>query len=380
MSLINQMLRDLEQRRITGMEASPPGGLSASGSVTQSVNSSINSVTLSAVMATVFVSGVMVAWLSDSQQQIFTTENTMTVSPEKETSVFLSNKVPEKTNVLSAMVPPAETPTTKTMTKPDSLMMAEEKGDVIVDRKLVAKKTTLASVKPDIENIMQADPINAGKNINKIIRPLTDEQQSQQAFQRAIHMLSRNNRQGALLALEEALSYSPIHLRARETLAALLLNAGRMNEAASSLHEGLQLIPDAAPLAKLYARILTDQGDVVIAVAVLEQARPAVASDPEYHALLAAVYRQVGKHAQAARIYQQILLQRPAMASWWMGLALAQDAMGETTIALDAFQRAQRIGGLGSEVLKYIQTRIIALTSEVSMLADVSHDLDEFEE
>jgi MSHA biogenesis protein MshN len=157
-----------------------------------------------------------------------------------------------------------------------------------------------------------------------------------------------------------------------------------VSEAAGTLRDGLQLMPRATPLAKLYARILVDQGDVPIAVIVLQRARPAVSADPEYHALLAELYRQEKKHGQAAQVYQQVLMQRPGVASWWMGLALSQDAMGENAQALQAFQRAQRAGGLAGEVMQYVQTRIVALKLVATPVTPASvaenHDFDEFGE
>ncbi len=368
MSLINQMLHDLEQRHTTGMGSSPLRGLSASGSIAQPVGNSINYMVLAVIVAGGFVSAMVMAYLLGNQQQTVATENTAIVTPKKEIPDFIADTLPKSIT------------TTLITAKPEPAVEARKTMIKTIAKKPVAKKIIPKAIKPRVENIIETTPVSPEGNINKIIHPLTGEQKAQLAFQHAIHMLSRNHQQGAQLALEEALSFSPVHFQARETLAAILLNTGRMNEAASVLSEGLQLMPTAAPLAKLYARILVDQDDAAAAVMVLERARPVVATDPEYHALLAALYQQVEKYAQAAHTYRQILLQRPGVASWWMGLALAQDAMGEASLALDAFQRAQRAGGLSDVVLKYIQARIAALTPMAPVFADTDYDLDEFEE
>jgi len=370
MSLINQMLRDLEQRRTTEIEVSPLGGLSASGSITQAVGISVNYVTLSIVMAMIFMGGVLVAYLLGGQQQTVITENMVAAIYEEETSSFVTHIVPENTKI---------TPL-PTMEKSDFTVTTKTKAIKTTAKKTVAEKITPAAIRLDVENIIETAPVSSGDNINKIIRPLTNEQQSQLAFQHALDMLARNNQQSARIALEDALSFSPAHLQARETLAAILLNTGRISEAASRLNEGLHLMPDAAPLAKLYARILVDQGDTADAITVLERAPPTVKADPEYHALLAALYQQVKKYVQAAKIYQQILLQHPEVAQWWMGLGLAQDAMGKANLALEAFQRAQHTGGLGDKVLKYVQARIIALTPVTIIPGNSNHHLDEHED
>jgi MSHA biogenesis protein MshN len=253
----------------------------------------------------------------------------------------------------------------------------EKKAEVtIVPASPIVAKTDTKDA--DESDVVAESPAN--DDFNKTIRPLTTDQQSQLAFQRAVKMLGRGKQQAAQLALEESLSFAPTHMRARETLAALLLNEGRVSEAASSLRDGLQLMAGATPLAKLYARILVDQGDITTAVSVLERAQPAVSADPEYYALLAALYRQEKKHAQAARTYQQILMQRPGVASWWMGLALSEDAMGESAQALNAFQRAQRAGGLSAEVMKYVQARIDTLAPIVPAPVKSRNVFDDFGE
>lgn len=419
MSLINQMLRDLEQRRTAEAGSSPLGGLSASGIATQSVNFPINYATLAIAVAAVFVVGVLVAYFLGSQQQISAITNTdipflekkLLVAEEKVSEKFVVAPVEEvdilkssseeimiSKSIISKPVIPevmssksvVETTTAEPLSvifpreveisKSDTLVISEIPTPKDAIKEPVEKVTKVVVADAPIESSVEETPVKSEENINKTIIPLTAEQRSQVAFQRAIALLSRGSQQAAQLALEESLSIAPTHIRARETLAALLLNEGRVSEAASSLRNGLQLMPDVTPLAKLYARILVDQGDISDAVSVLKRARPRVAADPEYHALLAALYRQEKKHAQAARVYQQILIQRPGVASWWLGLALSQGAMGENEKALDAFQRAMRVGGLGKEVTKYMRARIIALTSLLPVAKSDNSEPDEFGE
>lgn len=398
MSLINQMLRDLEQRRTAEAGVSPLGGLSASGTPTQTINFSMNYVTLAVVVAVMV--GVVAAYFLGEQQRLSENVSTISVPVQAQDPLGVAQKMP--TVPVQQDQPVAQQ---KSLAAPalKETQAAAEKEVKAINKAVIEKRTAAVAektvpkqaavtIEPAPKMIMKAvtgddmetdiaAPPPASDEFSKTIRPLTADQQSQLAFQRAVKMLGRGKQQAAQLALEEALSIAPTHLRARETLAALLLNEGRVSEAASSLRDGLQLMAGATPLAKLYARILVDQGDVTMAVGVLERALPAVSADPEYHALLAALYRQEKKYAQAARTYQQILLQRPGVASWWMGLALSEDAMGKNAKALVSFQRAQRAGGLGAEVMKYVRTRIAALTPAVPAAPPKSiYDPDEFGE
>jgi len=422
MSLINQMLRDLEQRRLAEAGPSPLGGLNASGSATPSMQFNINYTTLLVAVAVMFAGGVLVAyWLGSQQQGLATLSDTTQVSGSAgvTSAIVADNNLPVGTDSVAIEAVPAEPvvaasvePTTESVAKPT--VVEPVPADVV--QATVVTETPITDVPPvetppgrntpaskkvsppvgapaeiiDITTTVAAiaEPVDAAdvepaEEMNKTVRPLTDEQQAQRAFQRSVKMLGRGNQQAAQLALDEALVFFPAHVRARETVAALLPNSGRVSEAASTLRDGLQLVPESTPLAKLYARILVDQGDQATAVVVLERALPAVSTDPEYYSLLAALYRQQKKHAQAAQVYQQILMQRPGVASWWMGLALSQDAMGEQVQARKAFQRALRAGGLSAAVLNYIQSRVAILTAASPVVVDTrtsAADVDEFGE
>ena len=218
------------------------------------------------------------------------------------------------------------------------------------------------------KNVDQDTNVLPEERVTKTVLPLSRQQQANIAFQRAVNLMGRGDQLYARLALEEALAYEPSNVRARETLSALLLNAGRASEAAEKLIEGLRLQPESAPLAKLYARVLMDQGNNETALGVLERAQPNVTKDTEYFSLLAALYRGVGKYAQASRVYQEILVVKPGVATWWMGLGMSQDAMGESIKALAAYQQAYRAGGLTPEVIRYVDSRISALKTGLALL------------
>lgn len=402
MSLVNQMLQDLELRRSAEAGASPLGGLSASGAGASNVSfaaRSINTVLLGVTVALVLALALALLYLFDSNQSIVSASSPVKMISPMAVPVVKQNMAEQplvesvKSSVSFVQHPTQingqsvgqtelneklneEQNKTVVATVPDTVSISTLSNvgdDDKKDRKAaeevasVSMLITGAKTVPLIESVVvggqsevSADDA-ANTKINKTIRPLTSEQQAQQEFQRAVKLLGRGDQQAAQLALEQALAFEPAHVRARETLSALLLNTGRVSEAAESLSEGLRLQPSSTPLAKLYARILVNQGNAETAINIMERARPAVATDPDYYALLAVLYRGSDKHAQAAQVYQQILLLRPGVAVWWMGLALSQDAMGESAQALKAYVRAQRAGGLKLEVLQYVQMRISAL-------------------
>ena len=407
MSLVNQMLQDLEQRRTAEVGVSPLGGLSASGSVA-SASQPVNYLLLGTILALVFAVVFTLIYLFGLKPSLMAEPNTaepvakLTAQP---IATPIVEPMVQKPMVQQRMVQqpiearvkqPAVTSLVQAAMPVKAQVKTQAKNQIKVSEKIKSNSAVMKAAQPasvalptvnhaaedtgSVSIIESAAtegdlvPVSAGSgegrektsdndSVNKTIRPLTSEQQAQLAFQAAVKLLGRGNESDAQQALEKSLAFEPNHVRARETLAALLLNTGRVSEAGDSLREGLRLQPTSTPLAKLYARILVNQGDNAAAVVVLERAAPRVGDDPDYYALLAALYRGVGKHAQAVQVYQEILRLRPGVAAWWMGLALAQDAMGSTAESLQAYRRAQRAGGLSLEVLQYVQTRIAALTA-----------------
>lgn len=407
MSLVNQMLQDLEHRRTAEADVSPLGGLSSSGgavAATPSINYLLMGATIvlsvAVVVVLIYLFGLKSALVEGPvikaeqavvlplEASVIPSSAQLKSGSELQQSAVGMKHLPIEKDSLNAIqeanqsVAPAQNIIVKTK-NPAPLQTSEmsesEQGAGSISIREPALNNKAA---PHSLALLEREKNKAAAgNVNKTIRPLTIEQQAQMAFQDAVKMLGRGDELGAQQKLEKALSIEPAHMRARETLSALLLNTGRVSEAAETLSEGLRLRPASAALAKLYARVLVDQGDNDVAVAVLERARPMVAADPEYYSLLAVLYRGVGKHAQASQVYQQMLQVRPGVAVWWMGLALSEDAMGSSAKALEAYQRAQRSGGLKAEVLKYVQSRIAALTPVASdKSSHAADDNDGFED
>ena len=208
----------------------------------------------------------------------------------------------------------------------------------------------------------------ADTRVNKRIRPLNDEQRAELALRRGVGLLGEGRQAEAERALQEALQFDPGQLRARETLAALYLNNGRHSEAQTLLAEGVRLSPRAVGLVQLYARLLVDQGELEMALTALQRARPSLEENLDYHALLAALYQRAGRHEPAAWTYRQLLAQRGTQAAWWMGLGISLEALGDTTPALEAYLKAHQLGaGLSPQVLAYLGSRIRVLAPRATV-------------
>ncbi len=150
----------------------------------------------------------------------------------------------------------------------------------------------------------------------------------------------------------------------RAALVALLLRAGRLDEADAQIAAGRAQMGDTSPYAALAARTLLARGDAEGALVELERNPPALVRSPEHHALLAAVRERLGRHAAAAETYVALLSLDPKRADWWLGLALAREGEGRSADALAAYRSASRLPGLGSDASRWVNERAAALSRE----------------
>jgi len=136
----------------------------------------------------------------------------------------------------------------------------------------------------------------------------------------------------------------------------------QLDKAEDLLRQGLQLNPENPDLRKVYARLMLKDQRFAAAIKLLKsEPVPAVASDLEYHALLAALFQESKQFEAASQVYIHLLQVRPQAALWWMGLAISQEQLGKLEQARNAYQRAIDLPGLRPELRNYIQSRLKVL-------------------
>ncbi|MDH5571976.1 MAG: tetratricopeptide repeat protein [Gammaproteobacteria bacterium] len=358
MSLINQVLKDLEKRRAENVG-------SASGSFNTvhryTVARSNNSFALYVLTTLALVmSAVAVFLIWDRDRNTFIVETAPSVEVMESTTA-------EKG--LSVIHPDNEKPVDKLKMDNEVLHVASDSDS---DKKVptknisntqqvnenVVSRTEPARSKTDTKNELQSDALSF---VSKQQRPLTTRQSTEVAFQNGFNALGQGKVKKAETDLLAALKLSPEHIKAREMLAGLYIKNGRYVEAGQLLFEGIGFSPEHTMYRKLYARVLLEQNNLTTAVKVLEQYLPAFDSDPDYHALLAALYQRQGKHENAAVLYQQMLKQNQSMGVWWIGLGISLEKLNKPDEARTAYEKARSSGTLAAQLAKYTDNRLIAL-------------------
>lgn len=109
------------------------------------------------------------------------------------------------------------------------------------------------------------------------------------------------------------------------------------------------------------AKIRLIEGNLEEAVALLEATLVEAENDENYRALLAGLYQRSGMNQEAASHYRRLLSVFGEKPAYWLGFALAQDALNQSQLALQAYQRVNQYSDLQPQVRQYVEQRLVAL-------------------
>ncbi len=351
MSLINQMLRDLESRRAQAQGSKPGGALDnlqwpatpgLSGKAPGGLRA-VNWLRLGGIVAVFAILLSAYLWYSRATPL---------------------NTTPE--TVVQASIP-AVPPTAQPVTGGDvaeaapATQQAPQASPEDEDRAtpaLAAQEAPAAAEPPATEE----PPVPVIK------RPSAEglPQRAERGYQEAVEALQNGRIAEARRSLREVLAQQPLHHKSRELLTEIYLRSGEAGEAENLLAAGALQDPRYTLFSKLHARLLLQRGDISGALRVLERHLADAAGDAEYHALLGALYQRAGDHAQAVIAYRTALGLEPGQGVWWMGLAISLEAQQNPDAALHAYRRAQGSGALTGATLEFVQRKITHLETPAS--------------
>lgn len=216
----------------------------------------------------------------------------------------------------------------------------------------VSKREVAAVNKPADEQPAPVAPVH------DIKRPASTAQQAETHYQRALGYLQASRMEPAIEQLREAVRLQPGMHVARELLANLYLRTGRNTEAFMVLKAGMDASPQHLPYAKMYARTLIEQAQLPAAKRVLESSLLYAGNDADYQALLAAVEQRLGDHGAAVSRYMRALELNKQQGAWWVGLGISLEALGRTAEAGQAYKAARGSPGLSAELIAYVDARL----------------------
>ena len=208
-------------------------------------------------------------------------------------------------------------------------------------------------------------PIPVVKNIaTKPTLTISRSQLSPQALAEnkiteAEQAIERNDIVKAEALFEEVLLVMPEHETARKQLAALWYGKKSSQDAVNLLSQGIALAPQAQEMRLMSARIYYEQGQAKQAYNILSPIKHN--ADVELQALLANLAAEINEHDTAITAYAKLIALEPNVGRWYLGSAVSLDSLGKFERAREAYKQAIALNNLSSSAMQFARQRLIEL-------------------
>ncbi len=285
-----------------------------------------------------------VASLSNSPQVVPTDASAEAVP----TTALASAPVTPKVNQTAAVKPAKFSPTKDT------------------EVEIVQTKTTQAAI--IAESTLESEPV---------IRVAKETQQAEGVFSVSSNTKSTSNNRmleqqiqlslqngdtpAAIKDLNELISLEPRNVSARKRLASLLFANGDPVRAAMLLHQGLQLNPEDSSMRLMQARLLFREKKNIQALALLKEHPRMVIADDELLSFRAALAEKQSDYETSHEDYLTLLQRQPNNARWILGLAISQDKQKMHKQAVSNYRKVKSSNQLSAQVLSFVDGRLAVL-------------------
>jgi len=228
------------------------------------------------------------------------------------------------------------------------------------------KKSARKSARKTARKIAKTQPINtsvAEASAPELdgtlpMKQISPEQLADAEYRKASALMQQGHIADAMSGYEAALRLDPGHDAARQALVALLLESKRGKDAERVLQEGLNSEPDHTGFTMMLARLQVERGAVAEATATLEKALPYGNSQAAYQAFLAALLQRQNRNDEAIAHYQVALQLAPNNGIWLMGYGISLQALKRNADAKIAFQHALDTRTLNPDLQAFVRQKL----------------------
>lgn len=358
MSIINQMLRDLDARGAASNEH-------PAANHQMSPKKRRPGARLWVVLFVLSAGGLAGVWV---------VSNTLNQAPPPPALVKAPPRiVAQVPPVVSSPPPPIEVAPAVLVDQPAMPPLPVAKPEIKLESTPVEQKQVVVSAAPVVrpsvvppQPIVQKArdmpapaaipaPVMAEPAVVKKLVETTPQMEAQQLYDDAQALRRVGKDEAAMVKYRLALERNPGMQSARVQLARLQQDSGQPEAALALLKAGHERKPDDG-LAIAVGRLLADQGRREEALGWLEQGRDGLR--PADHALMGALQSQTLRYEAAVKSYQRALAADPNQGGWLLGLGLAQEAMGRIEDAHVTYRSALDRGDFKPDVVKFLRQKL----------------------
>ena len=364
MSVINQMLKDLDQRKQDQL-ADDQHGHKVVGATKKAKKMWIIVALITTILSILIYSGYLLQQnkklyqLVKRQHEQKQSKQGQNIQPHKKphTTLEKHTKIMPVTLVKTKSSQGLTSHVVVANTVKKRLSNQQNKAD-----KLTSKEVTLSSAQTVVAPSLTAQtdiivPTKPSMSVTR--RRISATQLAKQKMSLAQEAVLTNKLVEAEKLFEEILILTPRNQAARKQLAALWFGRKAFQNALNLLSQGMILDPDNSEYPLMQARIYLSQGDNEKAYGILKAFEQN--NNIEYLSTLANVAQQLKKFAEAVNTYKHLTNLQPSESRWWLGLGVAYDSSRQYVLAVAAYHTAITRGKLSNSTLLFAKQRIQAL-------------------
>ncbi len=251
-----------------------------------------------------------------------------------------------------------------------SLRMADELSSVPIATGLPPKAvgtspkaperlaTGIVPSRPPIIALPKVPPEPGEASIDKQVRLPSAVERAETEYRRGVLAQRQGRTEEAAGSYRAALEGYPEHAAARQTLAALLIEAKHFDEAEDLLRKGTELAPVRLGSTLALARLKVERNQAPAALELLQKNAASGERSAEYHGFSGALLNRAGRAPEAVEHYQAATVLAPNEGRWWAGLGIALDAAGKGLEAREAYQKARGLPGLPPDLAQHVEQRL----------------------
>lgn len=351
MSVINQMLKDLDQRKAGGepVQASPAPAIAVRHRLP--------------LWLLIGLVGILMAWVLWWFMPVSSKPETVVLRTQAELPEAALQRIP--TNEPTIAQPDRTETNQRLEIEPqlsEPLLLQTKSEPQTAEQAMAAnpapvpKVEAFESVQVAVVDSQAAEPVQPQLRVERV--ELTLAQQQQQLRQQGLQAELRGHSSEARSYWQQLQALAPQQAEAYVALARMAQQAGYEAGSQYWLQLGLEQGADAQQLAPLLAASYARQqlwSQVLQVLALL----PETSLRPAELAMRAAAWQQLGEHQAALAAFEHLGRLEPQQGRWWLGMAISSDALGQRQQAINQFQRSLQLGDdLTSVSKEYIRQRL----------------------
>lgn len=248
--------------------------------------------------------------------------------------------------------PPAVAPAAPVETVPVKVIAAA----VQAPPALPAPNLASRSVSPAISPPAEVEPPAASIDKKAKIGPAREMAEAE--YRKALQSVKYGENAAAVQSLRRALDFDPALAKARQALLAVLVNGKQWAEAQQVVQKGLELEPTQSGWALILARLQFELGNTPLALDTLAHYAAQASADADYQGFFAYLLQNQQRPSEAAERFRAALALRPQEGRWWFGLGLALEGAGKRPEAKEAYAKAREVGNLPPDMAQVIEQRL----------------------